>query len=777
MEHIADYLVTHSGAAFCSLTDAEYVKTLAHLIDEHTHTDIRLLMRFLVFTTLYPNVEMPAHGIFVENRLRAFLKGHDAEVKVIAPVPWFPFSHKIFGRYASYARVPRKEIRHGIEVLHPRYLIPPKVAMSYAPTALARILRKTIRELTFNGWGFDFLDVHYFYPDGVAAAQVAAELGKPVVITARGTDINLIPAFEIPRQKIIDATIKADAVITVADALKTELMRLGAPAQKIKTLRNGVDLEAFRPSNLATNLSTGRDHVRREMALEGHVIASVGHLIERKGHDLVIKALKDIPSATLLIVGEGEKKKSLAALAHTIGVADRVRFLGAIPHEKMREIYEAADVLVLASTREGWPNVLLEAMACGTACVAANIWGTSEIIREPSAGVLVDHRTPQAFSAAINKLLTNLPDRTKTRGYAEQHSWNETVMGMAKIFSDLSGKASAARSISTSPLKVPNSDEPPKLIVTVDTEERFDWGDFNKADYTCCDPKDIDQFQRLCSNANIEPLYFLTHPLLKDHSNSEYFHKLHDTGAAACGLHLHPLVTPPMEDFMGEVYSFQKNLPQHLHCEKLRALADLYETVFNARALSHRAGRYGIAPENYHLLAEIGVSFDFSPSTGFDFSRSGGADFSGTSNMPFIASDDHWKIHVTPVSGARAIRKTSVFLSRKHAPTGFALPWHSAFQDFTLPIRLSPEGAELSDLKALTRRLIKDKTPVLTFTLHSTSLTPGANSYARDDAGVDRILDLSQQYFDWFRKSMRGQIISLGTLGSLYAKSDTIEQP
>ncbi|MBL4619000.1 MAG: glycosyltransferase [Marinicaulis sp.] len=758
-----------SGTGFCSLTDAEYVKNIERLIDEHTYTDIRLLMRFLVFTTLYPNVEMPTHGIFVENRLRAFLKDHDAEVKVIAPVPWFPFSHKVFGQYARYARVPEKEIRHGIEILHPRYFIPPKIAMNYAPIALARVLRKTIRKLTFDGWGFDFLDAHYFYPDGVAAAKVATELGKPVVITARGTDINFIPAFEIPRQKIIDATIKADAVITVADALKTELIRLGAPAQKIKALRNGVDLEFFHP--------TDRDHIRREMALEGLVIASVGHLIDRKGHELVIEALKDIPGATLLIVGEGEKRKTLEALAPAIGVVDRVRFLGAVPHEKMREIYEAADVLVLASSREGWPNVLLEAMACGTPCVAANIWGTSEIIRDPSAGILVDHRAPQAFAAAINNLLTNLPDRTKTRACAEKHSWSETVEGMAAIFSDLSSKAKAAHSITTSPIKLSNAGEPPKLIVTVDTEERFDWNDFNSNDYACCDPKDIDQFQQLCSSANIEPLYFLTYPLMKDHRTSEYFRKLHDAGAASCGLHLHPWVTPPTANFTGEVYSFQKNLPCDLHREKLKALAELYETVFNARALSHRAGRYGIAPENYHLLSEIGVNFDFSPSTSFDFSRAGGPDFTGASNTPFIASHGEWKIHVTPVSGACAIRKTSIFLSRKRAPIGFALPWHDAFQNFTLPMRLSPEGAKLSDLKALTRRLIKDKTPVMTFTLHSTSLTPGANSYSRDAADVERILALSRQYFDWFRKSMRGEIISLGGLSSLYAQSSSEKQP
>jgi glycosyltransferase involved in cell wall biosynthesis len=726
--------------------------------DKRTDTDLRPLMRFLVFTTLYPNAAMPAHGVFVENRLRAFLKEYDADVRVIAPVPWFPFSNEIFGRYARWASVPEKENRHGIEVVHPRYLIPPKAGMRHAPTALMRCLRSTARQLTAEGWDFDFIDAHYFYPDGVAASQAAAELGKPVVITARGTDINLIPDHEGPRGKIIDAAIRADAVITVADALKQELIRLGAPAQKITTLRNGVDLEVFRPAD--------RDRIRQDMALDGPVIASVGHLIDRKGHDLVIDTLKDIPGATLLIVGDGKKRKALEAQAQSSSVADRVRFLGAVPHEQLREIYNAADVLVLASTREGWPNVLLEAMACGTPCVAANVWGTKEVIRDPAAGRLVDHRKPESFAAAVNEMLANPPDRAATRRYAEDHSWSETVNAMAAIFSGLSNKTKAARNVSTTPITIPKENDAPKLIVTVDTEERFDWSNFDKADYACCDPADIDRFQSLCAGAGITPLYFMTYPLFKDAATAAYFRRLRDAGAAHCGLHLHQSATPPETSYSGAYFSFQKNLPRGVHCKKLAALAKQYEATFGARAIAHRAGRYGIAPENYELLAEIGVKFDFSPGAAFNFSNAGGPDFSGYSNIAFTASGHGWKILVTLVSGAQAIRGTRFFTSCANTSPGFALPQRNAFQNFQRPMRLSPEGAGLDDMKALTRRLLKDQTPILTFTLHSTSLTPGANTYAKDAAGVERILHLSQQYFDWFRTSTGGEIISLDALSS-----------
>ncbi|MCK5750181.1 MAG: glycosyltransferase, partial [Oricola sp.] len=205
-------------------------------------------MRILVFSTLFPNAAAPAHGVFVENRLSAYLKKYKAEAKVIAPVPWFPFSHPAFGRYAAYARAPRIELRNGLEVFHPRFLVPPKLGMRFAPASLERCLVREARTLIEEGWDFDFIDAHYFYPDGAAAAAAARTLGKPFVVTARGTDINYLPSFEGSCRRILDAARRADAIIAVADALKTELTRLGAQSDKITVLRNGVDLQKFSPA-------------------------------------------------------------------------------------------------------------------------------------------------------------------------------------------------------------------------------------------------------------------------------------------------------------------------------------------------------------------------------------------------------------------------------------------------------------------------------------------------------------------------------------------------
>jgi glycosyltransferase involved in cell wall biosynthesis len=392
-------------------------------------------MRILTLTTLYPNEETQSHGVFVENRLSAWRERHGDDFRVIAPVPWFPVTSAWAGRYASYARAPKLESRRGVNVLHPRYFFPPKIGMTYAAHSLERCLLKAARKELAAGHDFDLIDAHYLYPDGVAAVNVAKKLGKPVMITARGTDVNLIPKYPRQRDMILQAVRDADAVICVAAALKDELVRLGASAGKISVLRNGVDLKLFRPLD--------RGALRRSLGLKGDVIASVGHLTERKGHHLVIEALAQIPHATLVIAGAGEERDALERQASAAGLSGRVRFLGSIAHERLAEIYNAADVLALASSREGWPNVLLEAMACGTPAVATPVWGSGEVIREAVAGQLAAERSAPAIAEAIRRVLADRPSRADTRRYAEQFSWDETSDALAAIATDVVGRHGA----------------------------------------------------------------------------------------------------------------------------------------------------------------------------------------------------------------------------------------------------------------------------------------------------------------------------------------------
>lgn len=385
-------------------------------------------MRILTFSSLFPNEAQPSHGVFVEHRLRQLLRyAPDIQATVVAPVPWFPFSHPRFGAYAAYAKVPREGERHGIKVLYPRYPVIPKVGMQLTPSLMYYAVRKTVAELHARE-PFDLIDAHYFYPDGVAAMRLAKDLGVPFTVTGRGTDLNLIPQhYPRPRQKIQQVIAAASQMITVAGALKAYLQEMGAPDRKVTVLRNGVDLKLFQPV-------ADRAALRARLGIDGTTLLSVGHMIERKGHHLIIDAMVDLPDCQLLLVGDGELDQSLREQVARLQLQDRVHFIGRIDQTGLREYYAAADALVLASSREGWANVLLESMACGTPVVATPVDGTPEVVADPAGGVLMRDRSAAAIADGVKALLANQPTREQTRAYAEQFSWDETSQGQVDIF-------------------------------------------------------------------------------------------------------------------------------------------------------------------------------------------------------------------------------------------------------------------------------------------------------------------------------------------------------
>jgi glycosyltransferase involved in cell wall biosynthesis len=383
------------------------------------------VLRIVTFSTLYPNGIEPHHGVFVENRLRHLVATGRVESRVVAPVPWFPFRSSLFCGYAAKAGIERVETRYGLTVRHPPYLVVPKIGMPAAALLLFEASRRLLRNLDRER-RFDVIDAHYFYPDGVAAVMLGQALGKPVIITARGTDINLIPRYRVPRRLIQWAASRAAGIIAVSAALKDALIDLGVPPDRITVLRNGVDLTMFHPA--------AGNGPRRDAAPEHRRLLSVGHLIGPKALDLTIAALPLLPGFSLSIVGEGPERRALEALARKLEVTDRVHFLGPVPHEALSKIYQTADALVLTSSREGWPNVLLEAMACGTPVVASNIGGNSEIVTRPEAGVLMMERSAAGIADAVARLFQHLPDRAATRRYAERFSWDDTSAGQIALF-------------------------------------------------------------------------------------------------------------------------------------------------------------------------------------------------------------------------------------------------------------------------------------------------------------------------------------------------------
>lgn len=394
-------------------------------------------LRVLTLSTLYPNAEMPNFSIFVENRLRHLLLSGEATARVVAPVPWFPFTDPRFGTYARFARVPRAETRHGIEILHPRYVTLPGIGMYSQPWALYAAVLPVLRRMIAEGFDFDVIDAHYFYPTGVVATWLGEALGKPVVVTSRGSDLNVLPDYRLPRMLIRRAIRRADGLITVSAALSERLLALGADPARVRVLRNGVDLRHFHLMDRAA--------ARARLGIEGRVLLSVGNLVPGKAHDLAIRAMTELPGMTLLIAGRGPEEERLRALISSLGLDDRVRLLGLVPHDELPEYYNAADILVHASEREGMANVLLESLACGTPIVGSPIPGMDEVVDPPESGILMERRTPDALAAAVQALIARMPAREDVRRYAEKFDWDATARGQLDLFREVIARRQAAR--------------------------------------------------------------------------------------------------------------------------------------------------------------------------------------------------------------------------------------------------------------------------------------------------------------------------------------------
>ena len=391
-------------------------------------------VRTLLFSTLYPSSARPLHGIFVETRLRELLRHGAVQTRVVAPVPWYWNPRSANRKYAAVAATPRREQLNGIDVRHPRYLTVPKVGMTLAPFLLALGARQALHDVQREGFDFDVIDAHYYYPDGVAAALLARWFGKPLVVTARGTDVNLIPDHRLPRLLIQWAARQAQASVGVSAALVARMRDLAIDPARLHLMRNGVDAQRFQPRPAA--------QVRSELGLAGSpVLLTVGNLHEHKGQRLVLEAFAQLlgshPQARLVLVGDGPDAPLLRARAAALQVAGQVHFAGQVPQAELARWYSAADVLVLASSREGWPNVLLEAMACGTPVVATAVGGIPEVVQGNQVGRLVAVRDAGALVAAVRDLLAAPPERHLVRAYAERFSWDRTSHDQIQLFESL----------------------------------------------------------------------------------------------------------------------------------------------------------------------------------------------------------------------------------------------------------------------------------------------------------------------------------------------------
>lgn len=386
-------------------------------------------MKILVFTSLYPNNIWPHHGVFVKERITRLAGLPESDLKVFAPVPYFP-NLKINPRW-KYSQISKREFIEGLEVSHPRYFTIPKVGMPAYGYLMALSLLPTIRRIE-REFNFDVIDSHYVYPDGFAAVILGRMLRKPVVITARGTDINLFAGFITIRPLLSYCLRRADALIAVCQALSNAMADLGVSREKIQVIPNGVDTLKFHPID--------RKEARVSLGLpqDKKIILSVGGLVERKGFEILIRAMRALRdehnkrAVSLVIAGEGPNRSQLEELIDSLGLVSSVTLIGDIPHNELYRWYSAADLFCLASSREGWPNVILESLACGTPVVATNIGGIPEIITSSQLGLLCE-RDERSFANQIAQALAYPWDHEFIVRFAAKHTWDRAAQSVLDV--------------------------------------------------------------------------------------------------------------------------------------------------------------------------------------------------------------------------------------------------------------------------------------------------------------------------------------------------------
>jgi glycosyltransferase involved in cell wall biosynthesis len=386
-------------------------------------------MRILTFTHLFPNSLQPVWGVFIYQRIAHLAKRPGIEVTVVAPVPYIPKWIPIRS-WEKYKHIPKEEIIGGVSAIHPRYPHIPKIAMPLHGILLFLGCYRQVAKL-HRERGFDCIDSHWIYPDGFAAVLIGKKLGIPVFCSARGTDINVYPKFWTIRPLISWLLNQSTGIIAVSRALKEVMVNLGLQQEKIRVVGNGVDESRFAPMDR----SKARGLLR--LPSDGQIMVAVGSLSEHKNHALLISATSVIisrwPDMQLYILGEGPFRERLERMVRDKGLQGRVLLPGNQSNEKLNLWYNAADVSCLSSCREGWPNVLMESLACGTPVVATRVGGVPEVITSAAYGLLVEQSVP-ALAKGMESALGNQWDREAIVRYARTRTWNEVAAEIESYF-------------------------------------------------------------------------------------------------------------------------------------------------------------------------------------------------------------------------------------------------------------------------------------------------------------------------------------------------------
>ena len=349
-------------------------------------------IKIWVVTALYPTKAEPYRGAAIWSTVQELSSYGDLE----AYCPLARYPAWLAPRNFPYLPHQAETEGYGIASQTIEYFAIPGVTRSLNGQVLYRKLRKAV-----PANAPDVILSFYIYPEAYAAVLLGEELGIPVVVSSRGSDLRKIDASPFVRKMTGSALQKAAAVLCVSSDLAEIARRLGAPAQNVHVIRNGVDGGVF----FATDQQTARAAL--PMEINGRLVLFVGRLSALKGVPHLLQAMalmKDRRSETwqLALVGEGSLEPALRQQTRDLGIQENVKFVGPQSARQIAAWMNASDFLCLPSESEGCPNVVVEALSCGTPVVANAVGGIPELVNDLSA-VLMPNNSPEAIAGALEK--------------------------------------------------------------------------------------------------------------------------------------------------------------------------------------------------------------------------------------------------------------------------------------------------------------------------------------------------------------------------------------
>jgi glycosyltransferase involved in cell wall biosynthesis len=382
-------------------------------------------VRVLSLSGTFPNPSEENLGPFVRQRLQHVAKL--LEVQVVAPIGVLDYAARGFRKRG----IPLGQQDERLYVHYPRWLYLPFGGYHGSFILAARLLpflRRLRRE-----YPFDVIDAHFAFPAGIAAAALGTALRCPFTITLRGNETMHAQSSGM-RRWMQWAFHRAARIITVSERLRQFAISEGVEASRVRTIPNGVDGNVFYPRPYAeTRVKLGIPEGQK-------AIVSAGGLIERKGHHRVVQALSEMRrqghNTGLWIIGgpgrEGMFEGQIRRAVQEHGLESVVHFTGNVKPAVLAEYMSAADVVCLASSREGWPNVVHEAQACGAPTVATDVGGVQDMIPSDDYGIVVSPADDAMLSAGLSKAIHTRWDRTRIAAWGQARSWERVAAETAE---------------------------------------------------------------------------------------------------------------------------------------------------------------------------------------------------------------------------------------------------------------------------------------------------------------------------------------------------------